>query len=84
MSDNDGNRTTKGIEEVLSKELDEFYKKHNIQLTYDTLTAPPLHRFIRLNPRYDVDETLELLTKEIEDYITIANPTNMMQHYQHH
>jgi 16S rRNA C967 or C1407 C5-methylase (RsmB/RsmF family) len=63
---------------ILSKELQEHYRKHGVsdleayiknkpqQMMCEDASSPTT-RFIRLNPRYDVNETLNLLRKELKD-----------------
>ena len=51
---------------VISPELQAFYEKHNIQNIESSLLSTSSVRFIRLNPRYDADETLELLKQELD------------------
>ena len=51
---------------VLSNELKEFYDSHNVNVCVETTTSIIPHRFIRLNPRFDRNETLKLLTKELQ------------------
>lgn len=47
-----------------SKELEEFYGSHNLSIPVAYPPANP-YRFIRLNPRYDQQETLQMLEKEL-------------------
>lgn len=52
----------------IAPELEEFYASHNIQLSslLQTSNNQEGYRFVRLNPRYDKKETLELLRKELD------------------
>ncbi len=51
--------------------LKDFYDSHNIEISslLNTSTSnnksPFLHRFVRLNPRYESEETLRILRKEL-------------------
>ena len=57
---------------LLSKELNDFYASHNVDLTgllegstQENNASPLPHRFIRLNPRHNQNETLALLGREL-------------------
>jgi 16S rRNA C967 or C1407 C5-methylase (RsmB/RsmF family) len=50
-----------------SKELQEFYKSHNFDLSGDTISCYCPYRYIRLNPRYDKKETLDMLLNEVRN-----------------
>lgn len=45
------------------KELRDFYASHDFDLSGDIISCP--YRYIRLNPRYDENETLDMLRKEV-------------------
>ena len=61
-----------------SKELQEFYKSHNFDLSGDTISCYCPYRYIRLNPRYDKKETLDMLLNEVRntDKDTEVNESN--------
>ena len=64
---------------VLSNELKEFYDSHNVNVGCAATTIIP-HRFIRLNPRYDSNETLKLLTKELQqDVVDVGGAPNIQK-----
>lgn len=46
-----------------SKELQEFYKSHNFDLSGSSISSP--YRYVRLNPRYDEEHTLNMLRNEV-------------------
>ena len=50
-----------------SEELEEFYKSHNFYPSIDTISCYCPWRFVRLNPRYDKDETLKILQEEVKN-----------------
>ena len=50
-----------------SKELQEFYKRHNSDLSFDTISCYCPWRFVRFNPRYDKEETLNILRHEVKN-----------------
>jgi 16S rRNA C967 or C1407 C5-methylase (RsmB/RsmF family) len=81
MTDTAGNSMTQNKQQqqqqqqslqVFSNELREFYENHDIDLTklcYPKNGVSSQHyRYIRLNPRYDEIETLNILKKEVRDY----------------
>jgi 16S rRNA C967 or C1407 C5-methylase (RsmB/RsmF family) len=55
----------KGDKTVLSPELREFYSSHIDGVESFLLSNVKVPRFIRLNPRYDQQETLNILTSEM-------------------
>lgn len=54
-----------GSQFQFSKELRDFYESHNFDLLCHSISCP--YRYIRLNPRYDEQETLDLLRKEVRN-----------------
>ena len=48
-----------------SEVLQEFYKSHNIDISGDSISCYCPYRYIRLNPRYDEDQTLNMLRNEV-------------------
>lgn len=48
-----------------SKELHEFYKSHNFDFSGDAISCCCPYRYIRLNPRYDKEQTLAILRNEV-------------------
>jgi 16S rRNA C967 or C1407 C5-methylase (RsmB/RsmF family) len=49
----------------IDQQLQKFYAQHNVELSGIRDSFP--HRFIRLNPRYDKNETLRILREELGD-----------------
>jgi 16S rRNA C967 or C1407 C5-methylase (RsmB/RsmF family) len=62
----DDSGDTTGHSWSLSKELENFYHSHNVTISMRHASSNP-YRFIRLNPRYDSEETLRMLEKELND-----------------
>mmetsp|Transcript_4975 Transcript_4975/g.11055 ORF Transcript_4975/g.11055 Transcript_4975/m.11055 type:complete len:561 (-) Transcript_4975:71-1753(-) len=60
----------------LSKELREFYENHNVDLTKLASGADFPYRYIRLNPRYNKIETLNMLHNEVRKFENIEHNTN--------
>jgi hypothetical protein len=56
--------TTGGRSWRISKDLQAFYESHNVTIPEACPPSNP-YRFIRLNPRYDLQETLHMLGKEL-------------------
>ena len=48
-----------------SKELQEFYKSHNVCPSDDSFSCYQPYRYVRLNPRYDGEQTLHMLQNEL-------------------
>jgi 16S rRNA C967 or C1407 C5-methylase (RsmB/RsmF family) len=63
----------------LSIDLQEFYASHNIEVSSIDKNNPFRHRFIRLNPRYNQEETLHLLTQEISKIACGSTPGKPMK-----
>ena len=61
-----------------SKELQEFYKSHDFDLSGDTISCYCPYRYVRLNPRYDKKDTLDMLLNEVRntDKDTEENESN--------
>ncbi|KAG7356008.1 tRNA/rRNA cytosine-C5-methylase [Nitzschia inconspicua] len=59
----------------LCPELQQFYQDHSLDVskltTSSSLSSP--WRFVRLSPRFDTTETLELLRKELTDHVNDKN-----------
>ena len=53
--------TPDGSQFQFSKELREFYEGHNCNVSGDSLSFHCPYRYVRLNPRYDTQESLEML-----------------------
>ena len=54
-----------GSQMQFSKELRAFYESHNFDLSNGTISCCCPYRYIRLNPRYDKLETLDMLRSEL-------------------
>ena len=52
----------------LSKDLREFYENHNVDLTKLASGVDFPYRYIRLNPRYNKTETLNMLQNEVRKF----------------
>ena len=66
-----------GSQTQFSKELRAFYESHNFDLSNGTLSCCCPYRYIRLNPRYDKIETLDMLRSELRNLReNNANATN--------
>ena len=73
--DSNDEDSTSIVKKKISPELEEFYASHNIELSSllqetsskknDRAAAAAGYRFVRLNPRYDRNETLTLLQEEL-------------------
>ena len=66
------NETSAQTAKSVSQDLKEFYDSHDVDLS--SLLSPEddkvrafAHRFIRLNPRYDKEETISLLGQELKE-----------------
>lgn len=60
--------TPDGSQFQFSKELREFYEGHNCNVSGDSLSFHCPYRYVRLNPRYDTQESLEMLRSEVRDH----------------
>mmetsp|Transcript_8897 Transcript_8897/g.18486 ORF Transcript_8897/g.18486 Transcript_8897/m.18486 type:complete len:483 (-) Transcript_8897:38-1486(-) len=57
--------SSSGSQFQFSKELGDFYESHNFDLSGDSVSCP--YRYIRLNPRYDEQQTLDMLRMEMRN-----------------
>ena len=65
-----------GSQFQFSEELREFYESHNFDLSGGTLSCCCPYRYVRLNPRYDAEETLDMLRKEVRNQRESENTTS--------